>query len=265
MTSTSGSTGGGALAGRVAIVSGGARGIGEATARALVTAGAQVVVADRRVELGQQVVASITADEADAARFVELDVTSEEGWTTVVAGALEMGGVDVLVNCAGIIRVAPLAALDEETFRKVIDVNLVGTFLGTKAVIEPMTARGGGSIVNLASPQGLEGRDGFAAYASSKFAVRGLTKCAAIELGPLGIRVNTVVPGPTRTAMTERKGWAEGDYDAVYGGYPLQRMAQPSEIAAMCVFLAGDGASFCTGSDFVVDGGITAGKPRDSS
>lgn len=256
----------GPLTGRVALVTGAARGIGEATARALAAAGARVVLADRRAELGEHAAAAIDADHHGAARFVELDVTSQSGWAAAVAAAGELGGgVDILVNAAGIIRVAPLAELDETTFRKVIDTNLVGTFLGIKAVIEPMTARGGGSIVNLASPQGIEGRDGFAAYASSKFGVRGLTKCAAIELGPVGIRVNTVVPGPTRTAMTERAGWAEEDYDAAYGGYPLGRMAQPEEIAAMCLFLASDDASFCTGSDFVVDGGITAGKPRDAS
>jgi 3alpha(or 20beta)-hydroxysteroid dehydrogenase len=253
----------GSLDGRVAVVTGAARGIGEATARALAAAGARVVLADRRVELGEQAAAAIAVDHPGAARFVELDVTSAEGWAATVAAATELGGgVDVLVNAAGIIRVAPLTDLDEATFRKVVDANLIGTFLGIKAVIEPMTARGGGSIVNLSSPQGIEGRDGFAAYASSKFGVRGLTKCAAIELGPAGIRVNTVVPGPTRTAMTERAGWSDEDYDAAYGGYPLGRMAQPEEIAAMCLFLVSDEASFCTGSDFVVDGGILAGKPR---
>jgi len=251
------------LEGRVALVTGGARGIGEATARALAAAGAQVVLADRRAELGEQSAASIAAVHPGAARFVELDVTSADGWAGAVAAATELGGgVDILVNAAGIIRVAPLTDLDEATFRKVVDANLIGTFLGIKAVIDPMTARGGGSIVNLSSPQGIEGREGFAAYASSKFGVRGLTRCAAIELGPVGIRVNTVVPGPTRTAMTERAGWSDEDYDAAYGGYPLGRMAQPEEIAAMCLFLASDEASFCTGSDFVVDGGITAGKPR---
>ncbi len=261
----SGTVGSPNLAGRVAVVTGAARGIGEATARALAAEGARVVVADRRTELGAQVAASIEAERPGAARFVELDVTDEDAWERVVAEAVDLGGVDVLVNSAGIIRVAALEQLDQATFRKVVDTNLVGTFLGIKAVIDPMRAKGGGSIVNLASPQGLEGRDGFAAYASSKFAVRGLTKCAAIELGPMGIRVNTVVPGPTRTAMTERKGWTDEDYDAVYGGYPLGRMARPEEIAAMCVFLAGDASSFCTGSDFLVDGGITAGKPRDIS
>jgi 3alpha(or 20beta)-hydroxysteroid dehydrogenase len=104
-----------------------------------------------------------------------------------------------------------------------------------------------------------------AAYTASKFAVRGFSKTAALELGPYGIRVNVVVPGPTKTAMTTRKGWTDADYDAQYGGYPLGRMANAAEIATMCLYLASDESSFCTGADFLVDGGITAGKPRENS
>jgi 3alpha(or 20beta)-hydroxysteroid dehydrogenase len=254
----------GRLEGKVALISGAARGIGAATARRFAREGARVVLADRRHEPGQEIAASIETRQPGRARYFPLDVTSEADW----AGAVEQthqafGGIDVLVNAAAIIRVMPLVDTDLEAFRKVIDTNLIGTFLGMRAVLGAMRARGGGSIVNFSSPQGLEGRWGVPAYTASKFAVRGLTKTAAIELGPYGIRVNAVVPGPTRTAMTERAGWSEADYDAAYGAYPLGRMAAPDEIAAACVFLASDDASYCTGSDLVVDGGVTAGKPRD--
>jgi 3alpha(or 20beta)-hydroxysteroid dehydrogenase len=243
----------GRLEGKVAIVTGAARGIGEATARRFVAEGADVVLADRRDDLGRAVAADL------GARYVSLDITAEEAW----AGALdEIGSVDVLVNNAGIMRIAPLLETDLVMFRKVLDTNLVGAFLGTKAVAPGMRDRGGGSIINFSSPQGIEGRHGMAAYTSSKFAVRGLTRTAAMELGPLGIRVNAVIPGPTRTAMTERRGWTDADYDAAYAGFPLGRMGTPDEIAAVCVFLASDESSFCTGADFTADGGVLAGKPR---
>jgi 3alpha(or 20beta)-hydroxysteroid dehydrogenase len=254
----------GRLDGKVALVTGAARGIGAATAARFAAEGASVVLADKRDDLGADAAARIDHDYAGAARYVSLDVTSEEAWRAAIVQTVAwFDGIDILVNNAGIIRVTPLVDCDLESFRKVIDTNLVGAFLGMRAVIGPMKEAGGGSIINFSSPQGLEGRYGMPAYTASKFAVRGLTKTAAIELGPLGIRVNTVVPGPTRTAMTERKGWADADYDAAYGLYPLGRMADPAELAAVCVFLASDDASFCTGGDFVADGGITAGKPRD--
>ena len=160
------------------------------------------------------------------------------------------------------IRVKPLEETDLDTFRKVIDTNLVGAFLGIKAVMGPMAEGGGGSIINFSSVQGLEGRENMSAYASSKFGVRGLSKTAAIELGPKGIRVNVVVPGPTKTKMTERKGWTDDQYNAAYGGYPLGRMAEATEIADVVLFLASDESSFCTGADYVADGGVLVGKPR---
>jgi 3alpha(or 20beta)-hydroxysteroid dehydrogenase len=254
----------GKLDGKVALVTGAARGIGAATAGRFAAEGARVVLADKRDDVGAEMAARIDKDWPGSAQYLSLDVTSEEGWSAAVGQTLAwFDGIDVLVNNAGIMRVVPLVDCDLATFRKVLDTNLVGAFLGMRSVIGPMQARGGGSIINFSSPQGLEGRYGMPAYTASKFAVRGLTKTAAIELGPLGIRVNTVVPGPTRTPMTERKGWVDADYDAAYGGYPLGRMADAAEVAAVCVFLASDDASFCTGADFVADGGITAGKPRD--
>lgn len=243
----------------MALVTGGARGIGAAIVRRFVDEGAVVAVADRREDVANALIAEVGA----RAHFVALDVSSENDWVQVVAQLMdEFGGIDVLVNNAGVMRLADIRDCDLETFRKVLDVNLVGTFLGVRAVIDAMVAKGGGSIINLASPQGYEGREGMAAYSSSKFGVRGLTRTAAIELGPLGIRVNAIVPGATKTPMTTRPGWSDEQYDEAYGGYPLGRMGFPEEIAALALFLASDEASFCTGADFIADGGILAGKPR---
>lgn len=254
----------GRLAGKVAVVTGGARGIGEATARRFAAEGARVVVADRRHELGDAVVASINADAGDAvAEFVPTDVTADDAWRTLVETTVDrFGPVDVLCNIAGIIRVVPLLETDLDLFRTVLETNLVSAFLGIRHVAPVMIEHGGGSIVNVSSPQGIEGREGMSAYTASKFGVRGLTRTAAIELGPLGIRVNCLVPGPIRTAMTHRKGWTDADYDAAYGGYPLGRRGEPEEVAAVAVFLASDESSYCTGADYAADGGVLAGKPR---
>lgn len=254
---------GGRLAGKIALVTGGARGIGAATARRFVEEGAMVVLADRRGDEGEALASELSARSPGHARFASLDVTSEDDWTRALRETEDaFGGIDVLVNNAGTIRVKPLAETDLETFRKVVDTNLVGAFLGIRAAMAGMEARGGGSIVNFSSVQGMEGRENMSAYAASKFGVRGLSKAAAIELGPKGIRVNVVVPGPTKTKMTEREGWSDADYDAAYGGYPLGRMADAREVAEVVLFLASDESSFCTGADYVVDGGVLVGKPR---
>jgi 3alpha(or 20beta)-hydroxysteroid dehydrogenase len=237
--------------------------MGAETARLFVENGARVVVVDRRDDLGDVLVRSIDPT-AERAVYVSADVSTEEGWAHIAAVARDrFGGVDVLVNNAGIIRVKPLLETDLDLFHKVLDTNLVSAFLGIRTLAPLMDVRGGGSIVNVSSPQGIEGRAGMSAYTSSKFGVRGLTRTAAIELGPMGIRVNCVVPGPIRTAMTERKGWTDDDYDRAYGNYPLGRMGRPDEVAAVSLFLASDESSFCTGADFVADGGVLAGKPRD--
>ena len=249
---------------KVALVTGAARGIGAATARRFVSEGAQVVLADRRREQGEALRDELEAKRSGSAIFVELDVGQEEGWRAAVEQSLlSFGRIDVLVNNAGVIRVAPIEEIDLEMFEKVIGTNLRGTFLGIRSVASCMKRAGGGSIINFSSPQGLEGREGFSVYSASKFGIRGLTKTAAIELGPSGIRVNAVIPGPTRTRMTERKGWSDADYANAYGGYPLGRMADPREIAEVVLFLASDAASFVTGADYVVDGGVLVGKPRD--
>lgn len=251
------------LDGKVALVTGAARGIGAATAARFVRERARVVVADRREEESRQTVHALNAIAAGSALFVPLDVASEEDWSAAILQTeAGYGRLDVLVNAAGIIRVAPIQELTQAMFRQVIDVNLIGTFLGMKASVEALRRSGGGAIVNFSSVQGVEGREGFLAYSASKFGVRALTKTAAIELGPLGIRVNTVIPGPIRTKMSERKGWSDEDYDRVYGNYPLGRMGRAEEVANLVTFLASDQGSFCTGGDYTVDGGVTAGKPR---
>lgn len=248
---------------KTAIVTGAARGIGAASARRFVEEGASVAIADRRVEEGEALAAELNVEREGSAIFVELDVSNEEAWQRAVdQTTARFGRLDVLVNNAGMIRVAPLEKTDLALFKKVLETNLVGTFLGIRAVMGPMEAQGSGSIVNFSSVQGLEGREGMSAYAASKFGIRGLSKTAAIELGPKGIRVNVVIPGPTRTKMTERKGWTDEQYDEAYRGYPLGRMAEAGEIADVVLFLASDESSFCTGADYVVDGGVLVGKPR---
>jgi 3alpha(or 20beta)-hydroxysteroid dehydrogenase len=251
------------LDGKVAFVTGGARGIGAATAKLLHAEGAKVVIADRRADEAGIAVDVMNAGRRGSALFLPLDVASERDWVLAIETTERtFGPIGVLVNNAGIIRVAPLDQTTVENFRKVVDTNLVGTFLGLKYGAESLKRAGGGSIVNFSSVQGMEGREGFTAYSASKFGIRGLTKSAAIELGPFGIRVNAVVPGPTKTKMIERPGWTDEDYDAMYSKYPLGRMANADEVARMVLFLASDQSSFCTGGDYVVDGGTLAGKPR---
>ncbi len=254
------------LAGKIAIITGAARGMGAASAEMFAREGARVVLVDKRDDLGGAVAAGINNQWAGAAVYVNADVTEPDGWTSIIDTTIDRyGPPQVLLNNAGIIRVQPLLETDLETFHKVIDTNLTSCFLGMRAVVPLMRVNGGGSIINVASPQGYEGRGNFGAYTASKFGVRGLTRTASIEFGPMGVRVNCVVPGPIRTAMTERKGWTEDDYAKAYGGYPLGRRGEPHEVAAVNLFLASDDSSFCTGADFIADGGVLAGKPREDA
>ncbi len=190
----------GSLDGKVAFITGGARGIGAAAARLLASEGARVVIADRRADDAKGVVEALNSARAGFAAFVPLDVSVEGDWQTAIAAAeAQFGPIHILVNNAGVNRVAKLEDLTLEMFRKVLDTNLVGTFLGLKYGAESLKRAGGGSIINFSSVQGVEGRHGFTAYSASKFGIRGLTRSAAIELGPHKIRVNAVVPGPTKT------------------------------------------------------------------
>lgn len=247
------------LDGKVALITGGARGMGKAHVRRFVEEGATVVFGDVLADDG----AKLAADIGAACRFVRMDVTSPQDWTTAVATAVdEFGTLDVLVNNAGIIKHKPIEEMTLEECRRVLDVNLVGQWLGVKAVIEPMKAAGGGAIVNVSSTEGFIGAAGLAAYSASKFGVRGLTKAAARELGKYGIRVNSIHPGAILTAMTTDPDVVAATADSAelfFRGLPLARMGKTREVTGAVVFLASDEAAYCTGSEILVDGGMITG------
>ena len=238
------------LEGRVAVVTGGARGMGASHVRALTEAGAQVVLGDVLDEDG----AALAGDLAPGVRFAHLDVTREEDWTSCVALAeREFGPISVLVNNAGITSMAPLVDTTLADWQRVIDVNLTGTFLGMRAVAPSMRRAGGGSIVNVSSMGGLVAIHPSFAYTASKWGVRGLTKAAAIELGGDGIRVNSIHPGMIKTAMIDG-----ADESAMAPLIPMARFGDPDEVARLVLYLVSD-ATYSTGSEFAVDGGILAG------
>jgi len=188
-------------------------------------------------------------------------VTSEDAWASVVAAAeADLGAIDVLVNNAGILLFKSLLETTRAEYERVLGVNLVGQFLGIQAVAPGMIGRGKGAIVNISSVDGMKGANSLAAYASSKWGSRGLTKVAAMELGHKGIRVNSVHPGGVDTIMSNHGGVAREEIDKQYGDVPLQRIGGPEEVAAATVFLASDDASYIHGGEIVVDGGMTVGS-----
>jgi 3alpha(or 20beta)-hydroxysteroid dehydrogenase len=249
----------GKLDGRVVLVSGGARGIGAAVARAVVEEGGRVVIGDLLDDEGAEVATGLGDERA---RFVHLDVTNGDQWRDAVAAAESaFGPVSVLVNNAGIVRWGMIADLDPAVWHEVLGVNLTGVFLGMQAAIPSLRRAGGGSIVNISSVSGLVGFPMQSAYTASKWGVRGLTKSAALELARDGIRVNSVHPGLTRTPMAEVTDPAMvAVRDQVLAVQPIPRMGEPEEVARLVVFLAGEEASFSTGSEFVVDGGSVTGQ-----
>lgn len=245
------------LDGKVALITGGARGMGAATVRLFVEAGARVAIADLLDEQG----AALAAELGNGARFYRQDVTSEASWADVVSRTeAELGPIDVLVNNAGVLLFKSLLQTTLDDYRRVLEVNLVGEFLGIKAVAPGMIARGKGSIVNISSVDGMKGANGLAAYASSKWGVRGLTKVAAMELGHKGIRVNSVHPGGVDTAMTNYDGTPREKVSERFQHIPLQRIGGPEEVARASLFLASDESSYMVGAELVVDGGMTAGQ-----
>jgi 3alpha(or 20beta)-hydroxysteroid dehydrogenase len=247
----------GKLDGKVALVSGAARGQGEAEAREFVAEGATVVLGDVLDELGEKV----AADLGDAALYVHLDVTQPGDWKAAVETAMStFGRLDILVNNAGILKLGMIESQPLDDYMAVINVNQVGCWLGMQAAVPALRTSGGGVIINTSSTSGFVGTVGLSAYTASKFAVRGMTKVAAMELGHDNIRVNSVHPGGIDTQMVKIPEFDNIDSDAVYGAQPIPRIGQPEEVARLMVFLASD-ATFSTGSEFVIDGGFTAGPP----
>ena len=248
----------GRVAGKVAIVTGAARGQGAAEARLLVAEGAKVVLGDVLDDDGGAVAAGL----GDAAIYRHLDVTSEADWTSAVETAMgRFGGLNILVSNAGV-SPRPRSIVDTrpDQYRKVVEVNQVGMFLGIHFAAPAIAESGGGSIVIISSVNGFVGAGGIAGYVSSKFAIRGLAKVAALELGRQGIRVNSVHPGPIDTPMVQPEAW--GGFDmrpALAATNPLGRIGTPEEVAELVCWLVSDASGFCTGSEFVIDGGFLAG------
>ena len=250
----------GRLTGKVALITGAAGGQGAAAARRFAEEGARVVVTDVNDEAGKEFAAEI------GAHYVHLDVSREDEWTAAVAEAVEVyGPPTVLVNNAGILHFALLTETALDDYMRVIQVNQVGCFLGMRAVAPLMVEAGGGSIVNVSSVEGLAATPALTAYTASKFAVRGMTKVAALELARKGVRVNSVHPGAIETGLLPAAlGGQPVDLTYVGKRVPMKRVGQPPEIAELVLFLASDESSYCTGAEFVADGGVTAAHSLSS-
>lgn len=246
-------------------MTGAARGQGAAEARRFAEEGARVLLTDVLDEDGEKTAAAIRADHGDVALFHHHDVTQEAEWEAAMGQAVDaFGGVHVLVNNAGIASGGPLAMTPLDDYMNVVNVNQVGVFLGMKTVAPHMVTSVqrdglGGSIVNISSVDGMTGMAFTIAYVASKWAVRGMTKTAALELGQFGIRVNSIHPGGVDTPLLDPAREMGVDLRAYFSNVPLQRIATPDDVANLALFLASDESSYCTGSEFVIDGGLMAG------
>jgi 3alpha(or 20beta)-hydroxysteroid dehydrogenase len=236
----------------VALITGGARGQGAAHAEALAAVGMRVIVADVRDDEGEATALKL-GSRGLAVRYLHLDVTSEGAWSDTVSQIeAEEGGLDILVNNAGIMRVTRLLELSLTEWNLLQQVNTTSVLLGIQAAAPLMARRGGGSIINIASTAAHRGAEGYGAYSASKAAILALTRAAALELAPLGIRVNSVSPGGVDTPMND-----DEPAGGTSSGAPLGRRARTDEISPLVVFLAGQDASYVTGSDYLIDGGVT--------
>ncbi|MDQ0790802.1 SDR family oxidoreductase [Streptomyces sp. B3I8] len=240
------------LATKVALISGGARGMGAAHARAIVAEGGRVVIGDVRDEEGEHLAREL----GPTALYAHLDVTSAEAWEAAVALAeREFGSLSALVNNAGITNFGAIGKYSEQDWETVLRINLTGCFLGITAALPALKRATPSSIVNISSTAGLQGSAELHGYTAAKWGVRGLTKSVAMEVGVDGVRVNSVHPGVVHTPMIS-------GYDvSALGGGALGRGAEPEEISALVVYLVSDESSFVTGAEFVIDGGMTAGTP----
>ena len=234
---------------KVALVSGGARGMGAAHCREIVARGGKVVIADVLDDEGE----ALAAELGDDSVYIHLDVTDSAQWREAVDTAVSrFGKLNVLVNNAGILSQGPLTEYTEAQWNTIIAINLTGQFLGISAARDALADSAPAAIVNISSTNGFQGSVGMHGYTASKFGVRGLTKSVALELGPHGVRANSVHPGPIATPMTE-------GLDASGLAHALGRFGEPREVSNLVCYLASDESSFSTGAEFVVDGGQMAG------
>ena len=242
---------------KVAIITGGARGMGAATCRLFAREGAKVVIADLLETEGQ----ALAKELGGGARFFRHDVTDEASWQhLIVETTSAFGAIDALVNNAGVLLFKTIADTSKAEFDRVVGINLAGTFLGVKLVGAGMVARGRGSIVNISSADGMKGANGLGAYCASKWGIRGLTRVAAMEFGHKGVRVNSVHPGGIDTAMGNPYAEPKAEVNKRYAMVPMQRVGDPDEVAQVSLFLASDASSYLCGAEIAVDGGMLTGQ-----